>query len=207
MLKKYDIIYYVMQLCLFQGTFNPIHNAHLRVAEYALEHFAKAGILFIPAYMPPHKTVDDNLSTHRFNMVKIAIKDNPKFQISDIEYKRRGKSYTYLTICELYKELNPNGKIKFIIGTDAFRKIESWYETDKLKEMVDFLVFTRDIDFDEKEFFPLKDKGYNFTLMPLPFKDISSTDLRNRIKRGESLAGLVPSGVEEYIRKNDLYKD
>lgn len=196
-----------MELCLFQGTFNPIHNAHIRVAEYAAANFAKDGVLFIPAFNPPHKTSEDNMTLHRFNMVKLAVEDNPNFQISDIEYKREGKSYTYLTICELYEKIQPEGKIKFIIGTDAFRKIESWYETDKLKTLVDFILFQRDTEFDEKEFQELKNKGYNYTFMPLEFKDISSTELRNKIKSGESLEGLVPQKIEEYIRQYELYKN
>lgn len=196
-----------MELCLFQGTFNPIHTAHIRVAEYALKNFAKDGVLFIPAYNPPHKQIEDDNAIHRFNMVKLAIESNPKFKISDIEYKRQGKSYTYLTICELYKIYNIEGKIKFIIGTDAFRKIESWYETDKLKEMVDFLLFTRDNEYKEEEFQTLKSKGYNYIHMPLEFEDISSTDIRERIKEEKPLTGLVPQEVEEYIYKNDIYKD
>ena len=204
---KCVIIYCIMVLCLFQGTFNPIHNAHLRVAQFALEHCAKDGILFIPAFAPPHKTIDDKMSFHRFNMVKLAIEDNKKFEISDIEFVRKGKSYTYLTVCELYENLHPDGKIKFIIGTDAFRKIETWYEANKLKELVDFLVFTRDKNFDEREFIQLKNKGYNYQLMSLPFKDISSTELRKRIKNGKSLTGLVPPKVEEYIIQNELYKN
>ena len=74
-------------------------------------------------------------------MVKLAAAYNSKFMVSDIEFKREGKSYTYLTICELYKQYNIDGKIHFIIGTDAFDFIESWYEADKLKEIVKFIVF------------------------------------------------------------------
>lgn len=196
-----------MDLCLFQGTFNPIHNAHIRVAEYAAENFAKDGVIFIPAYNPPHKETDDNMASHRFNMVKLAIEGNSHFKISDIEYQRKGKSYTYLTICELYEKYNPEGKIKFIIGTDAFRKIESWYETEKLKKLVDFILFQRDLAFDEEEFEQLRKKGYNYTFMPLEFEDISSTELRNKIQRCENLTGLVPQKVEEYIKEHELYKN
>ena len=124
-----------MKLCVFQGTFNPIHNAHLRVAKYVLNKYDFDKLLFIPAYKPPHKKYDDNMSIHRLNMVKLAIEDehNSKIEVSDIEYKREGKSYTYLTICELYKKYEIEGKINFIIGTDAFKDIENWYEADKLK--------------------------------------------------------------------------
>ena len=105
-----------MKLCVFQGTFNPIHRVHLKVAEFALSHYNFDKILFIPAFIPPHKEVDNSLAEHRFNMVKIATSDNPKFEVSDIEYKRGGNSYTYLTILELRKEFRINDRINFLIG-------------------------------------------------------------------------------------------
>lgn len=195
-----------MKLCLFQGTFNPIHNAHIQVAQFALENKVCDKIIFIPAYKPPHKDCDDRICYNRLEMTKLAAELNPAFEVSDIEFILKGKSYTYITICELYKKYNIEGKIKFLIGTDAFEKIESWYETDKLKELVDFVVFIRENNFDEKNFDYLKSKGYNFTFMPLKFLDISSTKIREKVKNKESIKGLVPVKVEEYIYKNELYK-
>lgn len=196
-----------MKLCLFQGTFNPIHNAHIQVAEFALKHLDCEKIVFIPACKPPHKHCNDDLCLHRLNMVKLAIQNNPDFKVSDIEYEMNGKSYTYLTICELYKRFNIDGKIKFLIGTDAFEKIESWYETDKLKELIDFVVFIRENNLDKSEFEHIRKKGYNFEFMPLEFLDISSTDIRDKIKNGKEIKGLVPEKVEEYIKDNELYKN
>ena len=126
-----------MRLCVFQGTFNPIHKVHLEVAKFAKEYYNFERILFIPAYIPPHKSVDKKLALHRFNMVKLAISEYNGFDISDIEYKREGNSYTYNTILELRKAYNiTDEKINFLIGTDAFIKIRTWYNTDKLKELV-----------------------------------------------------------------------
>lgn len=197
-----------MKLCVFQGTFNPIHNAHLRVAEYALKEYGFDKLLFIPAYKPPHKHYEDNLSYHRLNMVKLAVeeKNNPKIELSDIEYKREGKSYTYLTICELYKEYDIDGKIYFLIGTDAFKHIETWYEVDKLKELVKFIVFKRENNFSHLGYNYLKDRGYDFVFDELSFEDISSTELRERIKNHENISGLVSNRVKEYIAENDLYE-
>ncbi len=196
-----------MNLCVFQGTFNPIHNAHLRVANYVADKYDFDKFLFIPAYEPPHKECDLNMSIHRFNMVKLAISGNEKFELSDIEYKRRGKSYTYITICELYDKYKISGKINFIIGTDAFRNIEKWYETDKLKELVKFIVFERENKFNSTDLVYLKEKGYDYIIESLPFENISSTDLRNKIKYGEPLSDYVTKEVEEYIIKNELYKN
>ena len=196
-----------MELCLYQGTFNPIHNAHLRAAEYVLEHCNVDKILFIPAYIPPHKCCNKSAAVHRLNMVKLAAENDNRFEVSDIEFKLGGKSYTYRTICELYRQYAPRNKIKFIIGTDAFKLIESWYETDKLKELVHFLVFLRENDFNEKELNKLKEKGYEFEMMPLTFDDISSTEIRQLAANGRDLSKFVPKKVEEYIKQNELYKN
>lgn len=194
-----------MKLCIFSGTFNPIHRAHLKMAEYVLENFGFDKIIFIPAYKPPHKDYDTNMCTHRFNMVRLAIEYNPYFEISDIEYQHEGKSYSYLTALQLKKQYCTEGKINFIIGTDAFEKIESWYEAEKFKDLVDFIVFVREnktVNFDD-----LKDKGYSFEIARMPFIDISSTELRQRIKEGKSISNLVTEEVEEYIYKNGLYRN
>ncbi len=194
-----------MKLCIFSGTFNPIHRAHLKMAEYVLENFGFDKIIFIPAYKPPHKDYDTNMCTHRFNMVRLAIEYNPHFEISDIEYQHEGKSYSYLTALQLKKQYCTEDKINFIIGTDAFEKIESWYEAEKFKDLVDFIVFVREnktVNFDD-----LKEKGYSFEIARMPFIDISSTELRERIKEGKSISNLVTEEVEEYIYKNGLYRN
>ena len=142
---------------------------------------------------------------HRYNMVKLAIKNNQHFEISDIEYKNEGKSYSYLTALELNRKYKIDGKINFIIGTDAFEKIESWYETDKFKKLVDFIVFVRENE--EVNLTHLKEKGYNYKIAKMPFIDISSTELRNRIILNKPINDLVTKEVEDYIYKNGLYKN
>ena len=194
-----------MKLCLFAGTFNPIHRAHLAMAEYALDNFGFDKIIFIPAYKPPHKNYDDNMSMHRLEMVKLATQNNPKFEVSDIEFKREGKSYSYLTILEILNQIQKNDKISFIIGTDAFEKIETWYETDKLKKLIDFIVFIRENETVNLDY--LREKGYNFKFANMDFIDISSTELRERIKNQKPINDLVTREVEEYIYKNGLYKN
>ena len=195
-----------MRLCVFQGTFNPIHNAHLRVANYVRENFDYDKILFIPAYKPPHKDYDENLSNHRFEMVKLALENLDGLEVSDIEYKREGLSYTYLTIQELYKQYDIEGKIGFIIGTDAFEHISEWYETDKLKTLVDFILFKRSDTINENRLALLSKRGYKFNMTDIDFLDISSTDIRNRIMVHKSAENLLPKRILEYIDKNELYR-
>lgn len=192
-----------MKLCVFQGTFNPIHKAHLMMAEFALKNYDFDKILFIPAYKPPHKDYDETLSQHRFEMVKLATQTNPQFEVSDIEFKNDRTSYTFLTILELYKKYNIEGKINFIIGTDAFKKIETWYKTDKLKELLHFIVFRRENELESTKYNELKSKGYDFEFATMDFEDISSTQIRTR----QEVSRYVTKEVKEYIEKNGLYKN
>lgn len=194
-----------MTICLYQGTFNPIHKIHLEIAKFAKDYYQFDKIIFIPAYIPPHKTLDKSLAVHRFNMVKLAIQNLPFFNISDIEYKSKGNSYTYNTVVQVKKEFNINDKVNFIIGTDAFEKIETWYNTDKLKELVHFIIFSRTNSFNESMFNHLKDKGYDFEFAPMKYKDVSSTKIRNNLKNGESIKNLEIPQVLEYIKEHELY--
>lgn len=195
-----------MKLCVFQGTFNPVHNAHIRVVDFVLKNYDFDKILVIPAYKPPHKDFDINMSKHRLKMACIAFENYDRVVVSDIEFKRSEKSYTYPTICELYKDFDIDGKINFIIGTDAFKNIEKWYEADKLKNLVKFIVFKRENNFSSLEYNYLREKGYNFEFQKLPFEDISSSDLRDRIKSGKNTEKYLDERVKDYIDKNELYR-
>lgn len=196
-----------MRLCVFQGTFNPIHKVHLEVAKFAKEYYNFERILFIPAYIPPHKSVDKNLALHRFNMVKLAISEYNGFDISDIEYKREGNSYTYNTILELRKTYNiTDEKINFLIGTDAFIKIRTWYKTDKLKELVHFIVFKRTNEFNKDDFNELKGFGYDFEFAPMNYIDVSSTRLRENLGHGISINDMELPKIREYIKEHGLYQ-
>ena len=196
-----------MRLCVFQGTFNPIHKVHLEVAKFAKEYYNFERILFVPAYIPPHKSVDKNLALHRFNMVKLAISEYNGFDISDIEYKREGNSYTYNTILELRKAYNiTDEKINFLIGTDAFIKIRTWYKTDKLKELVHFIVFKRTNEFNKDDFNELRGFGYDFEFAPMNYIDVSSTRLRENLGNGISINDMELPKIREYIKEHGLYQ-
>ncbi len=199
-----------MKLCLFQGTFNPIHIAHLKICEYAKKNFDFDKILLIPAAKPPHKDYDESMSLHRLNMAEIAAKDIDYIEVSDIEYQRDDLSYTVPTVEEIYEKYPVEGMINFIIGTDAFKNIENWYESEKLKKMVDFVLFVREdeqaLKADETYLQKLKEKGYNYRMMKMPFIDISSTQIRKNIHNSVPIKALVPQGVANYIDKYGLYR-
>ena len=190
-----------MSICIFPGTFNPIHNAHIRMAEYALEKYNFEKVIFIPAYIPPHKELSHDLATHRFHMVKLAISYNPKFEISDIEYKSEGKSYSLLTVKQILEQYSIKSRLNFIIGTDAFAKIESWYHAEELKNLVHFIVFPRRDSDNSQIFEQLKNNGWDFELTRMNYVDISSTEIRNSVTENE-----LNKDVEDYITKNGLYK-
>lgn len=184
-----------MTICIFPGTFNPIHIAHIKMAQFVLKKFGFEKIIFIPSYIPPHKQVDKNLAKHRYNMVKLAIANNSKFEISDIEYKSEGKSYTLLTVKKIKEQYKIEGRINLLIGADAFKNVKMWYKADELRELVHFIVFPRSGDEIKKEDF----LGYSFELLDADTINISSTNLR------EKHIGETTKEVEDYIKTNELY--
>lgn len=198
-----------MTECVYQGSFNPIHNAHIEVAKHVHDTFGFEKIVFIPAFIPPHKhmrELDAENAMHRLNMVQLAVEDYPYFDVSAIEYMRNEPSYTYDTIVQIYDIVKPKEKINFIIGTDAFIKIETWHRADELKHLLDFILFVREDNFDETPFLNLKERGYNYKLMKMPFIDISSTQVRDRVKHNKDIYDIVPKKVAEYIYHNNVYK-
>lgn len=196
-----------MKLCLYQGTFNPPHLGHLKVAEFVMEKLNFDKILFIPAAKPPHKTLQEDNSLHRLNMTKLLVKNHPKFIVSDIEFQRQTPSYTFVTLQELYRIMDLKEKPSFIIGDDAFIKIESWYHSDELKNLINFVVLPRDEDFDENIFDKIAQKGYNYTRLNMPKIQISSTEIRKMASEKMSLKDYTTQEVEKYIYENNLYKN
>lgn len=196
-----------MKICLFCGTFNPIHNAHLRIAQHVLNEYGFEKIIFIPTYLAPHKDVYGSSAVARFNMVKLAISDNNHFEISDIEFQSDDKSYTYNTISKLNDTYLNTEKWPFIIGTDAFLQIRNWYRSDELKRMLKFIVFSRENILNSAYFEKLKSDGYDFEFTNLDFCDISSTDIRNRVQNGDNISEFVPDCVKDYIYEHGLYRE
>jgi nicotinate-nucleotide adenylyltransferase len=198
-----------MKICLYQGTFNPPHLAHLQVADYVCKFFDINKIIFIPAANPPHKMLENNreMAFHRLNMTKIAVQNDNRFYVSDIEFQRTTPSYTCVTVRELYEKYQLTEKPYFIIGDDAFVKIKSWYETDILKNLLDFVVLPRDNDYDFETYENLKQQGYNYIrLSDMPKINISSTMVRKNINQNLSVEKLVTKEVAKYIYEHNLYK-
>lgn len=217
-----------MKIGIFGGTFNPIHYGHLRAAEEVREKFKLAKIIFIPSKKPPLKTQDLLESEHRYKMTELALSGNGFFEISDIEFKRPGKSFTVQTLEELLKNFH-DIDLYFILGIDAFLEIPTWWQPDRLMSLADFVIIARPpfrfvdlltspymeasgddlekLDKAEIELYSttLKSKRVAMALK-IPLMDISATDIRRRIKEGKSIKYLLPESVESYIIANKLYK-
>lgn len=201
-----------MKICLLCGTFNPIHNGHLEIAKFVQKKFHFEKIIFIPSFISPFKqNLDKKMAFDRLEMVKIALKRKKHFDLSDIEFNFNQVSYTYNTICAIYKKYKDEieGKINFIIGYDAFLNIDKWHKTDELKKLVKFLVCTRDVKNNQninEKFESLKENGYDFELLDFAPIDISSSQIRENIKINKKIDSLVPKEVKEYIYEKNLYR-
>lgn len=193
---------------LFGGTFNPIHFGHLIIANEVLQNLKLDKIIFIPTGLPPHKNTEVLQGIHRYEMVKLAIEDNPYFEVSDIEIKRLNYSYTYDTLTELQNKYYVN-KFCFIIGYDAFLEIDSWKNVREVFKMARFIVVNRNVE--SREILRLIGEKCNkfdgeAIYLRVPNIEISSTEIRKRIKEGKSIKYMVPDKVIDYIQKNNLYR-
>jgi nicotinate-nucleotide adenylyltransferase len=209
---------------LFGGTFNPIHLGHLRGAEQIREAFGLQEVIFIPAALPPHKVTEKIIEAqHRLEMVKRAIQKNPYFSASDVELRRSGKSYSIDTI-RYFRERHQSSLFFFILGRDAFVEIETWKEYQHLFSLCNFIVMTRPgfqknsspsplpeslipaFRYDEKAEAWVHSSGYTLFFKEITFLDISSTKVRETIRKGESVRYLIPPEVEAYVREHGLYQ-
>lgn len=194
---------------MFGGTFDPVHVAHLAVAEEAREVLGLERVLFVPAAIPPHK-VDRPISApeHRYAMVELAIADNPAFAASRIELDRTGPSYTVDTLEGLAEE-EPNELI-LILSSEAFRELRTWRRPERILELARLAVVPRDGYPDVgraflAEHFP----GYEEAAVFLdgPRLRMSASELRARAAHDRSLRYLVPDAVAAYIGDHGLYSD
>lgn len=214
-----------MRIGIFGGTFNPIHNCHLAIAEETLKKMSLDSILFIPSGRPPHKEDREIIDPRdRYKMVLLAAKENPRFKVLDLEVSRPGKSYSIETIKEIKSIYEDGNRLFFIVGIDAFLEIATWKDAERLFSLCNFVIISRPgfsfSDISEvpflKEVADRKDEisdglqisiapDYSIYFVAVSPCLISSTMLRERLKKGQSVAGLLPKAVESYIIKKRLY--
>ncbi|MBE6740987.1 MAG: nicotinate (nicotinamide) nucleotide adenylyltransferase [Ruminococcaceae bacterium] len=196
-----------MKTGIFGGAFNPVHTGHIRLALNYLNSLKLDRIIFIPTSVPPHKSGSEFVSFEdRANMLSLAIGGRAEFEISDIEFKREGKSYTYDTLCEL-KKLYPDDELFLIMGSDQFLYFNCWYKAQEIADMATICTAARNGE-DYKKLIDFKNENAylcNAIITDFSVFDISSSELRNMIKNNESISKFVPEAVEKYIKENKLY--
>ena len=181
---------------MFGGTFDPIHCAHLTIAAAAADRFGLDRVLFVPAGNPPHKQRSLGASYEdRFQMVRLACAADPRFEASRLE-AGDAKSYSILTI---EKVVAPDRQVFFLIGSDAFAEIKTWYRWEDVIRLVDFVVVTRP---GHKYEIPPGTRVHELPGLDLP---VSSSEIRRRLESGE-MPAEIPDAVAVYIREHGLYR-
>ena len=215
------------RLGILGGTFNPIHLGHLAAAEEVRDRLKLEKVIFIPSFLPPHK-IDEEIpsAVQRQEMVRLAIKGNAQFTVSDMEIRRGGRSYTIDTM-EALQQSHPGAELYFLTGLDSFLEIRTWKDWDRLLTLCSFVVLSREgyrfrdiaqlgfldvpeqelsaLDAREKDQVVITGESRPVYLERVPFYDISSTDIRMRVREGRSIKYHLPEAVEHYIIENKLY--
>ncbi len=184
------------------GTFDPIHVGHLLVAQDAMGALALARVVFVPAALPPHKMGRKTAPAQaRLEMVHLAVRGNPSFSVSDIEFRRSGPSFSVDTITTLRDEFS-GGEIFFLIGEDNLKDLWSWKEPERLFSLCQVVVIGRP---GEKCLMETRDLPGEVRRLDIHRIDLSSSEIRERLVKGLPLRYLVPPEVERYIYDNRLY--
>jgi nicotinate-nucleotide adenylyltransferase len=207
------------------GTFDPVHDGHLAAAAAAADALGLLDVRLVPSRQPPHRTVAPRASAyHRFAMVSLAVAGDPRLSASDVELTRSGPSFTSDTLRRLHELGLDAWQLFFITGADAFAEIATWRDYPALLDLAHFVVISRPGRALERLASRLPDLAprmhgvranhdwrpgrgpTRILLLEAATPDVSSTDIRERLAGGSSLAGLVPPAVERHIRRHGLYE-
>lgn len=185
---------------IFGGTFDPVHKGHILTAKKLVEIRKLDKLIFIPCNISPHKTDKSaTAAVHRLEMLKLAVQNHPEFDFTDYEIQKGDISYTLDTLEHFSKIYN---KIELVIGYDNLVSFHTWREPDKILELADLIVMKRNTDSAIK---PLNKYFGKANFVETPVIDVSSTEIRARLKNNSPISDLVPPEVEKYIIKNKLY--
>lgn len=200
----------ILRMGISGGTFDPIHIGHLIIAQEVCDYLNLSKVLFIPVGNPPHKDESRVTDAHtRLDMVKIAIQNNPRFEALDIEVNRSGYTYAVDTLVELKKRYK-NAVFYYLIGADVVFDLVTWKKYEEVFELCEFVAVLRQ-GYNKENVATRIDElkaSHNIKIQTyeIPLIGVSSTLIRDRIKANRSVKYLLPSKVEEYIAKNNLYK-
>lgn len=193
---------------MFGGSFNPIHNGHIQLAQAFVKKLCLDRVLIIPTYIPPHKQKDNSVTPNqKLEMCRLAFEEMPLFEVSNIEIRRKGASYTYMTLQEL-SEKYKGDELFLITGADMFLTIHEWKHPEIIFSLATVCGVPRndeDIGSLKKQQEHLSTLGAKTEILDANVMTVSSTDIRNKVKNGEDISTLVPRSVENYIKENGLY--
>jgi len=182
------------------GTFNPIHIGHLTIAQMVREQMKLDKVLFIPSNLPPHKSGKYVVSAKdRYHMVRLAIRGNPHFEISDFEINKKGKSYSIETVSYIRDLFGRGTKIFFIIGSDLLSTLHTWRRINEIERIVSFVAVHR-------PGFKGNRSKVKVKLITIPGLQTSSSYVRQRITLGKTVKYLVPDDIIKFITDKKLYK-
>ncbi len=203
------------------GTFDPLHFGHLRMAQEMLNQFPRAKVALMPAAYPPHRAQPGASPEQRIEMLQLVLSDVPQIQIDSRELEREAPSYSVVTLQEIRREIGDDCLI-FLMGTDAFSKLDQWYQWRSLLDLTNILVIGRPSSglpaegtvaelYQQKAVENIKQLAEHahgrVGFYQMPQLDISSTYIRGQIKCGKSPRFLLPSVILNYINLNHLYQD
>ena len=192
-----------MRIAIYGGSFNPMHIGHEKIVDYVLNNLNIDKIIIIPVGIPSHRENNLEQSYTRLKICKEIFKGNKKIEVSDIEIKSEGKSYTYDTLLKLMDLYGENNEFFEIIGEDSLKSLKTWKNYEELLKICKFIVFRRkddkNIQIDE-EFLNNK----NIIILENEYYDISSTEIRNMVKNNEDISAFVNKKVKKLIEKEYL---
>lgn len=189
-----------MRIGILGGTFNPIHMGHLILAEEAYFQLKLDKLIFVPTLIPPHKNVEPNINPQdRLKMVQLAIEENPSFEVSTFEIDSKNKSYSIDTLKEFKNLYGKAAQLYFITGSDSLKDLFSWKDVNDIFRISKFIVANR-------PGFPFKNIPKEVETVVITPIEISSQDIRKRLKEGRSIRYLVSEKVRRYIIDHNLYK-
>lgn len=197
-----------MRLGVFGGTFDPIHVGHLAAATAAMDCAHLDRVLFVPSAQPPHRPAATAPAADRLAMSRLAVEDETRFEVSDIEVIRGGKSYTADTLTELHRS-HPDDELFLILGWDAARLFKTWHQPERVWELASVVIVARPgtepPSSSDLAAVGLDPRRVVTCMVPTP--DVSGSELRRTLAAGDSVAGKLPAAVERYIAAHHLYGD
>ncbi len=191
-----------VKIGLFGGTFDPVHVGHLIVAQDVVAALDLRSLVFVPTGVPPHKDPGDVTAGRiRLEMLRAAVEGDPRIAVTDLELRRGGASYTVETLRE-YRERNPDARVFFVMGADQFQELHSWREPEAVAELAELVIMAREGSSPWETGAPLR---IRHRVVPVTRVDISSTEIRRRVREGKPIRYLVPQAVERIILREHLY--